>query len=1258
LANRITGNAAANILDGAGGSDTLAGLAGNDSYLVDSGDTVIEQADDGIDTVIAGFNTTLGVNLENLILTGSADIDGTGNELDNALTGSSGNNRLEGGKGDDTLDGGAGADTLIGGDGGDTYLIDNIGDVVVETGTRTTETDTVISSISFILGVTIENLILTGAAAINGTGNSLANMLAGNDGANTLAGGKGDDTLDGGAGADVVIGGEGNDTYVAGVGDTLTEAANQGTDTVISDFTFTLGAAFENLVLTGAAAIDGTGNELANAITGNDARNILTGGNGDDTLTGGGGADTLIGGAGNDTYVIDVSDTVVEAAGQGIDTVIAGFTYTLGSNLENLTLAADTSLFFHNGTGNALDNVLTGNSKWNNLLGLEGNDTLDGGAGVNQLLGGNGNDTYFVNSDADLVIEAAGPTSGIDTVNSSISYLVGDNVENLTLTGLAAIDGTGNSLGNVITGNEADNMLDGGQGSDTLLGGYGDDTYIIDNAGDLVTEAAGQGADTVRSGIAAYTLTPNVENLIFDVAGDALGTGNGLANTITGGDGNDVLSGGGGDDLLLGGAANDTLIGGDGLDVIVGGDGIDTAVFAGRRAEYTLTVTNFNTQVTRQGGPTDRVSGVERLAFDDQIVDFHAGSGQTVVAVPPLPGSNAGSMLEGAAGNDSVQGNSGNDTLMGGLGADTLTGGAGLDTFTGSAADLNGDLITDYQAGEIIAVQGESFTVDNVTLTQGSTIIGIDLDDDGIVDIHVTLSLDLPTLLAMGLTLSVVSGPDGTEVSFIPAMAGVTREGSPWGGSTLDGAGGNDLLLGQGWGNTINALAGNDVIQGGQGNAHIDGGDGQDIITAGGWNNWISGGSGNDVIDAGQGNAWVDGGSGHDHIIADGWNNVIFGGSGNDTIDAGQGSATVDAGRGDNVVIVRGWNNTVTAGAGSNMVQGANGNSTFDLGDGNNVIQSWGWNNIVRLGDGNNLIEDFDGQGRITAGDGNNTIGLHGWNNELHLGNGINYVTVAAGGNTVITAGTGANTLHLSGWNNLVSLGGGALDGVDKVWAGMGMSVIRTGSGADQVWVGASGGSQVDTGAGNDVIYTGGAYFDLLRGGQGNDQYVIRNSTDTIIENAGEGYDIAWVEVDGYTMALNVEEGHLSGGARQLMGATGADKLVANATLGSSIDGGAGDDMIWGQGMADVLKGGLGNDVLSGGSGADRFVFDAPGWGTDQISDFTPGQDKLDLRGLGLHDVSELHPILGTQNTELVLGNSSIYLFGVTQLTNNDVVFA
>ncbi|MDC5534888.1 putative Ig domain-containing protein [Acinetobacter baumannii] len=340
--------------------------------------------------------------VQNQTINGTSNADtlygASGNDT---LTGQAGNDILYGQAGNDTLNGGTGNDTMYGGKGDDTYIVDSTADVISESVNE--GTDIVQSSVTYTLVNNVENLTLTGTTAINGTGNALNNLIVGNSAINTLTGGAGDDYLNGGGGADKLLGGTGNDSYVIdNTGDIVTENAGEGIDTVLSSITYTLGNNLENLTLTGSTAINGTGNALNNVLIGNSAINTLTAGVGDDYLDGGAGADKLLGGIGNDTYVIDnTGDIVTENAGEGIDTVLSSITYTLSSNLENLTLTGSTAI---NATGNTLNNTLTGNSGVNALNGGAGNDILDGQGGNDQLTGGTGIDTalyqLLVQSDA------------------------------------------------------------------------------------------------------------------------------------------------------------------------------------------------------------------------------------------------------------------------------------------------------------------------------------------------------------------------------------------------------------------------------------------------------------------------------------------------------------------------------------------------------------------------------------------------------------------------------------------------------------------------------------------------------------------------------------------------------------------------------------------------------------------------------------------------------------------------------------------
>lgn len=564
-ANLLTGNTGNNVLDGRGGADTMAGGLGNDTYVVDNlSDSIVEVAGAGTDLVRSGVSITLGDNLENLTLLGTGNLQGYGNAVSNIITGNSGANVLRGYDGDDTLDGGLGNDSLYGGLGRDVYIVNSSGDLVIEGGSGGNEAyDEVRASVSYTLLARVENLVLTGTANINGSGNTLANRLTGNSGNNVLDGKYGVDTMSGGLGDDTY--------YVDNSYDSVVEASGEGNDRIISSVSYTLGAYshVEALVLTGTDDLTGTGNGLANTLTGNGGDNVLNGGTG---------ADTMAGGAGDDTYVVDeTGDVVTELADGGIDEVMSSVnTYTLGANVENLTLYTGyIDAIARSGTGNALDNIITGSNGANTLSGLDGDDTLegndgndaliggngadwlDGGAGNDTLTGGAGDDVFVVDSALDSVVEAAG--GGTDTVRASVSYTLAANVETLRLTGSGTIDGSGNALDNRLFGNSGNNVLNGGAGADRMNGGAGNDTYIVDNAGDRVYEALGGGTDTVQSSV-SYTLGVGVERLTLVGSGALNGTGNELDNVLVGTSGGNTLTGGFGADTMTGGAGADRFV--------------------------------------------------------------------------------------------------------------------------------------------------------------------------------------------------------------------------------------------------------------------------------------------------------------------------------------------------------------------------------------------------------------------------------------------------------------------------------------------------------------------------------------------------------------------------------------------------------------------------------------------------------------------------------------------------------------------------
>ncbi|TNF80250.1 type I secretion C-terminal target domain-containing protein [Pseudomonas sp. ICMP22404] len=312
--------------------------------------------------------------------------------------------------------------------------------------------------------------------------------------------------------------------------------------------------------------------------------------------------------------------------------------------------------------------MITGTDQADTLVGTSGNDTLDGDLGADSLTGGDGNDIYVVDNAFDSVVETNTSASQIDTVKASVSWTLGANLENLVLTGVSDIDGTGNERRNFITGNIADNVLDGAAGNDSMSGGDGDDTYYVDNTGDTVIETNSNpltgGIDSVHSRLASYTLTSNVENLYIDTPDAANGTGNTLDNTLFAGAGNNVLD---------------------------GREGNDTVSFEQALAGVTVTLSTSAQQNT-VGSGLDTLKNFENLT----------GSAYA----DTLTGNSAGNILDGGAGNDTLVGGSGDDRLIGGAGTDNLTGGTGADTYVFNAlADMGTgaarDVINGFKSTEL-----------------------------------------------------------------------------------------------------------------------------------------------------------------------------------------------------------------------------------------------------------------------------------------------------------------------------------------------------------------------------------------------------------------------------------------------------------------------------------------------------------------------------------------------------------------------------
>ncbi|MBW4533543.1 MAG: VWA domain-containing protein [Pleurocapsa minor HA4230-MV1] len=899
----LIGGSGIDTLVGGSGSDSMNGGADNDTYVVDSAGDVVNETSTlatEIDTVQSSITYTLGTNLENLTLTGTSAINGTGNALNNSITGNTANNSLIGAEGNDTLNGAAGLDTMTGGAGNDTYVVDNAGDVVNETSTAATEIDTVQSSITHTLGANVENLSLTGTSGISAIGNTLNNSITGNAANNQI---------DGAAGLDIMTGGAGNDTYVVdNAGDVVNETSTAATeidiDTVQSSITHTLGANVENLSLTGTSGISAIGNALNNSITGNVASNSISGAEGNDTLNGGAGndklygkigndlfngedgddylsgldgvdtldggagSDSMNGGAGDDTYVVDnVGDVVSETStlATEIDTVQSNLTYTLGANVENLTLTGTSAI---SAIGNALNNSITGNVASNSISGADGLDTLNGGAGLDTMTGGAGNDTYVVDNAGDVVSETSTFATEIDTVQSNLTYALGANLENLTLTGTSAINGTGNTLNNSITGNTANNSLngaegddtlnggagndklygkigndlfnggdgddylsgldgldtlDGGSGSDSMNAGTGDDIYVVDNVGDVVSETStfATEIDTVQSNL-TYALGANLENLTLTGTSAINGTGNTLNNSITGNTANNSLNGAEGDDTLNGGAGNDKLYGkigndlfngGDGDDYLSGLDGLDT-LDGGSGSDSMNAGTGDDIYVVDNAGDVVSETSTVTTEIDTVQSNLTYTLGANLENLT-LTGTSA---IDGTGNtlNNFITGNTANNSLTGADGVDTLDGGSGSDSMSGGTGD---DIYVVDNAGDVVSetstVTTEIDTVQsNLTYTLGANLENFTLTGTSAIG---GSGNALNNLLTGNIASNSITGAEGND--------------------TVNGGAGNDKLYGK---------TGNDLLIGSQGDDYFSGLDGVDTLIGNEGNDSFNGGTGSD----------------------------------------------------------------------------------------------------------------------------------------------------------------------------------------------------------------------------------------------------------------------------------------------------------------------------------------------------------------------------------------------------------------------------
>ncbi len=1191
LKNLLTGNAGNNTLDGGGGADTLSGGKGSDLYLVESaGDRITETAEGGYDTVQSSTSWTLAANLERLILTGSGDLVGTGNDLANVLIGNSGNN---------TLAGGTGADTLSGGAGDDTYIVESAADRVDEAASG--GSDEVRSSATFYrLRPNVENLTLTGSADIGGAGNALSNLLRGNSGANVL---------DGGAGADTMSAAAGDDTYyVDNLGDLVLEAADGGTDWVrLAGGTYTLAANVENLEAWGDNLyIVATGNSVDNAMFGGSGADglygeagddALDGGGGDDTVDGGGGSDTLVGGAGvdvlhggegDDTYLVDnENDDVEESPSSGHDTVLATVTYALAENVEDLVLQGTGQI---GGGGNSLDNHLFGNSARN---------VLDGGAGADTMAGGDGGDVYIVDDEGDVVSEEGG--SGYDAVWVTANHTMAAGVEWLhvlgtnTSTAATAVAAVGNDLDNRMYGLRGDDSFDGGSGADTMSGSGGSDRYVVDNAGDEVEEFAEYGVDSVLSWV-DYALTANVENLLLLGTDDLSATGNDLANVLTGNSGNNSLDGGAGADTMAGGLGDDRYVVDSDADLIVESPdaGIDTVLSA---RSYALAA-NLEQMVL--------------LGSDDL-----SATGNDLANV--------------------LSGNAGHNTLNGGAGADTLYGGAGKDTYLVENVD---DRVVEAAGGGLDEVRSSATfhrlrpNVENLTLTGSG-----DIDGAGNALDNLLAGNSGANLLDGGAGADTMYGGAGDDTYVVDNENDrAIEESSSFGHDTVLATASyqlgegyiEDLVLqgtaqidgvGNGLDNRIVGNSAANVLDGGAGADTMAGGDGDDVYMVDNAGDVVSeeGGSGHDVVWAAA-NHTMAAGVEDLHVwgaytavaaVGNDLGNKMYGFVGDDSFDGGAGADTMAGGTGDDQYLVDDGGDIIEelAEAGVDSVR-----SSVSYALAANV------ENLLLLGTG-----DLS----ATGNDRSNVLTGNAGDNALNGGVGADTLYGAAGHDSYLVDNVG----------DVVSEEGGA--GVDTVLSSIDYELGSdlenlTLLGAMGLVGGGNERNNVLTGSAGDDSLDGGAGADRMAGGLGDDQYVIDSDADLIVESPEAGVDTVFSALS-YALADNLERMLLLGSDD--LSATGND--LANALVGNAgnntLDGGAG---------ADTLYGGAGDDTFLVDDTADLTAEMGPDDGFDLVLSTTsyvlmPWTENLTLLGTAAING------IGNEVANVITGNDSAnFLFG------------
>lgn len=973
------------------------------------------------------------------------------------------------------------------------------------------------------------------------------------------------------------------------------------------------------------------------------------------------------------TYTVDLST--------GIRLIFTGTGFTYSGNTP--TGGSYTSIEMRSNGGATLDGTFTvgsgtalltniGNGiDWQaNLALLGGTSTVGGGNGADYLIGGIGNETITAGQGNDTIdggdgVDAIDGGAGIDRVLGT--HTGGQIIIDLNL-GAAQGSGSWGSLANVEALGRSGSNFGGTNQDDSITTGdsagfAGIDDYISTFGGNDYVAVA-YGADVVDMGsgfdtlvvdyrhntapisTAAFALTAEMTGTITDNEAGALLDSvvfSGVSNFwLRGGSGGDTLRGGGGNDTIEGNDGNDVIHGNGGVDALSGGNGTDT-LFASLSTYSAATVDIAAVQQISGTGIGTTATGFEQLG-QRNVIAFVTTGGNDVVLTRNSSATGLDDYVSTGGGSDRVTMSRGYDQ------ADLGTDVGGVDTLVldygwiasaivsgpltgGGANNLSGTVGDSLNNARTIFTGVERFEFSTGSgadeLTGGnlddvfSTGLGSDTVDAGSGDDTVNPGRGFDDLLTGGagndLLLVDYTGVGATNVSMSGGTTGSINTANNLNSISYLGferfgiysSTGNDTLRGD-------ALA--DTLDGGAGNDSLVGGLGDDVY----------------VVDTLLDVVVEAASAGTDTIYARNINYYTLGAN----VEVGRltGTATAIVGNGlDNTLLANdaGLASILQAGAGNDVLYGAGGDDNLDGGSGNDVFYTGGGVDTCIGGTGDDQFVIYGLGGTITE----------------QAGQGIDTVYVGVSG--IFAADGNTEIIRLFGAGNYAIGNGGNEDLVANVTAS-----TLAGSGGDDVLWGQGGADTLFGGAGNDIFRTGGG-ADQCTGNEGNDSYVILDTGATVTELAGQGYDIVYLGVAGsFAIGNFVEEARLFGAGNSLTGNAQDNLLVGNAAVASSIDAGAGNDLVYGGEQGDVLVGGAGNDILYGLGGADQFRYVTTSTGFDQIADFSQAQgDKLYMVGSGVTSFGQLSIVSGA-NTQITYGGNTIYLFNVASVSAADFIFA